>query len=504
MLVRQLSHLRLTLATGVLLGGVSSCASDRVTTIKSVPASCLGTHQALECENHFAGDIGWYTPPDARATSAELALWASPYAASPGDTLDLFVHSTAASASVVVYRLGWYGGRGARRVWQSTTSSLAPQPSCSAPFPGPVVCPWKRSLRLPLDESWPSGVYLIKITNEFGRSSAYPFVVRSTQSSEVLAVIPQFTWQAYNGFGGSSLYVIDPSTNKNVHKVSFERPYDRSSGASFLYQKGLSNDIEAIRWLERNGYDVGYVSDLDLANPRLPPPASKVLLFTGHDEYWTWQMYDQVQRLRDSGTSLVFLSGNNAYWNVRLSAGAVTGRAGTLITCFKSPNDPEATTAEETTTRFRDPPLNRPENGLIGVMMMHLVKSGTTAALVTSDSGVGPQTQQFLDDAGLQPGDSIPGEIAVEGDEVVSNGHTPANLQLLFRSPITSSDGRRYLYSSAFFIAPSGAAVFASGTNEFGRDLDSLFAPAPTSDAISRLTKSVLDWMLNRLPSPMP
>jgi len=131
-------------------------------------------------------------------------------------------------------------------------------------------------------------------------------------------------------------------------------------------------------------------------------------------------------------------------------------------------------------------------------MTMRLVKQGTSPSLVIADSGVGPEAQQFLTDAGLKPQDSLPDEIAVEGDEVVSNGRTPPNLQLLFRSPIISNDGRSYFYSGTFFIAPSGAGVFASGSNEYGRGLDSLFAPLPPNGAVSGLTKAVLDWMVNR------
>ena len=482
----------------LMASGAGSCSFDRAPTVTIDSTNCRGVAHPVECENQVGGDLSWYTTPDARANPSELALWASPYAASVGDTLDVFVHSILPSAKVVVYRLGWYAGRGGRAMWQMATSDLGPQPACSPPFPGPVVCPWTRSFRIPIGEAWLSGVYLIKVTNQLGRSAAYPFVVRTTRSPQVVAVIPQFTWQAYNAYGGSSLYVIDPSTGTNVHKVSFERPYDRSAGATFLYQKGLSNEIQAIRWLERNGYDVGYISDLDLTNLRAPVPATKALVFAGHDEYWTWEMYDQVEQHRDAGTSLLFLSGNNAYWNIRLSAGSVTGRDGNLITCFKSAADPEATRVEETTTQFRAAPLNRPENGLYGIMTMRLVKSGMTPSLVISDTGVGPEAQQFLTEAGLQPRDSLPGVIAVEGDEVVANGHTPTDLQLLFRSPITSNDGRTYFYSGTFFIAPSGAGVFASGSNEYGRDLDSLFPPLPANGSVSRLTKAVLDWMVNR------
>src|SRR4029079_17345540 len=138
--------------------------------------------------------------------------------------------------------------------------------------------------------TWEPGVYLIRVINESGLSALYPFVITSSNHPDFTVVVPQFTWQAYNTFGGSSLYTTDPATGRNVPSVSFERPYDHNGGAGFLYEAASSNDISAVRWLERSGYKLNYISDVVLTKDAATSRDwGKGLLFIGHDEYWTWE-----------------------------------------------------------------------------------------------------------------------------------------------------------------------------------------------------------------------
>jgi hypothetical protein len=320
---------------------------------------------------------------------------------------------------------------------------------------------------------------------------AYPIVLKDDRVAGFTVVVPQFTWQAYNGFGGSGFYVRDP-TGAGVlgHFVSFARPYLRCGGADHIYCNSPA-DINAARWLERSGYDVNYVSDLDLTNAGLhPAPPKHGLIFMGHDEYWTWDEFDYVESLRDRGLNLAFLSANNAYWDTRLSTGNVVGQLGTVLICFKGDRD-SAGVAHPTQT-FRA--LGRPENALYGIMYT-ATSAGAEPLRVPLDVS-GAEARQFLAAAGLEPGDSVTSVVGAEGDAVFANPPGPPNLQLLFHSSYIPNPGSPPgEYDTAFFIAPSGAGIFASGTIIWPNVLDSYLAQ-PERPQVQAVTKAVLDWMI--------
>lgn len=459
----------------------------------------------IALENQNPGTRDWFSADADRAAPQDLTLWASPYDALPGDTIDVFVHARYGPVRLSLYRLGWYGGTGGRLLLEDTAVVAGLQPACSSPSPGPVYCPWSRTARLPLSVSWPGGIYLVKATDSRSKTWSYPFVVTDRRKAAITALVPLFTWQAYNGFGGGSLYIPDSTTGHLGHTVSFERPYLGRGGGTYVYGSGYSNDISAVHWLERNGYDVSYITDADLAGIEMRAPAPyRILAVIGHAEYWTWNEYTFVQQLRDRGVHLAFLSGNNAYWNVRSSEGVVTGRPWVIITCYKNQPDQQATTREETTGLFRSTLLDRPENSLYGVM--HFAHAYGSFSAVVSDSGQGEQSRAFLSAAGLNPGDTLKDILSlptgsqamssIEGDRIADNGRGPEDIQVLLRSSILATTGTTEEYHTTFFLAPSGAGVFASGFNEWGRWLDDWYSPGDSR--IQELTQAVFEWMLVR------
>ncbi len=478
-------HRRLT--TGILSSAVtafvlSGCGCDLAT-------STCGHAPLVQAENQKAGSTGWEGVFRGWAAEGDLAVWASPYAPRAGDTLDLFVRARRVPVSLELYRLGWYGGAGGRLYWSATDVAADTQVACSAPIPGPVTCPWKRTLALSTSPDWPSGMYLIRVIDSRSRSSYYPFVLSDGRPALFGVALNQLTWQAYNPYGGSSLYSADPTSPSRVGRfVSFERPYSALKGLMYLGQV-----VPVVHWLEASGQSVTYLSDAALAADRLDLPRFKGLIFAAHDEYWTWTMRDRVDALRDGGTHLVFLSRDNGSWNIRLSPGPVTGRPDEVITCWKGA-DPDARTTEEITTQFRFFPLDRPPNELQGIM--HLSVTGyRQMPLVVSDSAVGPEARRFLAAAGLAAGDSIPNLVRWEGDRIFNNGFTPKDLQVLFRSPFDPPNfAQPDVFHTTFYVAPSGAGVFAAGSNGFGYGLE----PDLTgygSPKLQALMAAVLRWM---------
>ncbi|GEM_PF-6293328 len=482
---------------GILVAGAGglACASSGPTT----PSTRITVAQA----NAQSGDGSWFVPVGQRAPQTQLALWASPYAPRYGDVVDIYIHATQGPVTVTIFRMGWYGGLGGHAVATQSGVAAAAQPPCSSES-GPVVCRWTKTLSVPVGSDWVSGVYLIKATDNSGKSAFYPFVLTDTRPAQFVAVVAQFSWQAYNTYGGMSLYTPGQSTDSGEvsgslgHFVSFERPYAANGGASYILDDYKSHDLRDLRFLERNGYDVTYVSDVDLTEVSrgLPQPA-KGLLFIGHDEYWTFHERSVVQRMRDDQhTHLAFLSGNDAYWNVRLSSGQVTGRPGDVITCYKLDPDPGAPAESLTTTQFRRQPLDRPEDHLMGVEYVVGTQTFPLQPLVVSDTAIGPEAAAFLAAAGLKPGDQIPQQIGIEGDRIVPDTSSPPNLQVLFRSPIAPKFGVPYApyYYTTFFVAPSGAGVFTAGDVEWGRGLDG-FNGTVESPALQAVTNAVLHWM---------
>ncbi len=336
-------------------------------------------------------------------------------------------------------------------------------------------------------------MYVIRVVDGDGRAAYYPMVVTARVPHAIHVILPQMTWQAYNEFGGSSLYTRNQS-GELAHRVSFDRPYGGSGGIGYFLNSVGANEIRVAQWLERQGLDLGYDSDVDLdAQPDSIIRPGKAFVFAAHSEYWTYRMFDRVEQFRDSGVHLMFLAGNNAYWNVRVSSDDA-GRPMDVVTCFKSSNDPEAAVPSEVTTRFRDPPLNRPENALYGVMYSGQAQSGVTFPLSVPDTISGEEAQEFLGAAGLAGGDSIPGYVSNEGDRAYASPPSPADIQVLFRSRTQVTPAPGDFYDTTFFIAPSGAGVFAGGNNRFAFGLGGFGSPG--DPRIEALVRVVLTWML--------
>ncbi len=454
--------------------------------------------------NAEAGDSSWAVPVSGWAPQTQLAVWASPYAARLGDTLAVYIHSTEGPVAVTVYRLGWYGGAGGHVVFTQDTVNAQAQPGCSAPFPGPVVCPWTRTMRIVVGDNWVSGIYLIKAVDRTRLAGFYPFVLTDSRPATFVAVVPQFSWQAYNAYGGSSLYTANQAANASDqpggsfgHFVSFERPYGANGGSMYILDDYKSHDLRDLRFLERSGMDMTYASSVDLTeDSRGLPHPKKGLIFIGHDEYWTYHERSVVQGMRDAHVHLAFLSGNNAYWNVRLSPGPVTERAADVVTCYKLDPDPAAAADSLVTTEFRRKPVDRPEDAMIGSEYVLGTRTTPLQPLVASDTAVGPEAASFLAAAGLRAGQQIPDQIGIEGDRIIPDTSSPTNVQVLFKSPVVPKFVVPYApyYYTTFYIAPSGAGVFNAGDVEWGRGLDG-FNGTVESPALQRLTTAVLQWM---------
>lgn len=190
-------------------------------------------------------------------------------------------------------------------------------------------------------------------------------------SSDVVYVLPVTTYQAYNKWGGRSLYTFQSSGDNTVSgtpravKVSFDRPYNQSLD-------GLNNwftvcDIQNLAWLEQQGYDVTYQTSIDIHTGSNIGNHS-AFVSPSHDEYWSTEMRNAVTNARDNGVGLFFLGANAVYWRIRFESNPNSGVPNRIQVCYKTTESGAADPVTPTTT-WRDPAgANQPENGLLGQM----------------------------------------------------------------------------------------------------------------------------------------
>ena len=220
-------------------------------------------------------------------------------------------------------------------------------------------------------------------------------MVRNDAShSDILFQTSDETWQAYNTYGGNSLYTCtincppgSPEAYKGAAKVSYNRPWhsgaDDNGASWFMYA-----EYPMIRFLEENGYDVSYTSGVDMSQPGAASiiEQHKIFMSTGHDEYWSGQQRANVTAARDAGVNLAFFSGNEVFWKTRWEpsidgsntaepdAGDLQGDA--LTTLPPIPQDPPTWTGTWMDPRFSPPadggqPAERADRAAVRRQLRH-------------------------------------------------------------------------------------------------------------------------------------
>ncbi|HEY3053365.1 MAG TPA: Ig-like domain-containing protein, partial [Thermoanaerobaculia bacterium] len=413
-----------------------------------------------------------------------------------GQTIQFKIKTPSTNYHIDIYRLGWYGGDGARKVAGPITPSASlpqSQPACltnADPNIGLTDCGnWAVSASWPVPATAVSGTYIAKLIRDDATGASHiVFIVRDDEGqSDLLFQTADTTWQAYNRYGGNSLYFSSTLLGR-AYKVSYNRPFSTRdySDENWLF----NSEYPLTRWLEKNGYDVSYFTGIDSA--RFPSEIweHKIFLSTGHDEYWSDQQRTNVDdAARLHGVHLAFLSGNDVFWKIRWENS--TDGSNTpyrTLTCYKETHsDAKIDPTTTWTGTWRDPRFSppsdggRPENGLTGTIF-------TANADATSSIEVPPadRRMRFWRNAfTLLPADQtalLPfGVLGYEWNEDLDNGFRPGGQ---IRLSTTTRTVARYIQDWGTNYAPGTAThhltlhrngtaiVFSAGTIQWAWGLD--------------------------------
>ncbi len=427
------------------------------------------------------------------AGSSTIQGFATDISVDQGGTIGFKVDTVASSYRLDIYRMGYYGGSGARKVATVTPTTTNNQPSCiTVAATGLVDCGnWTQNASWSVPSTAVSGIYFARLVRTDGPAGASHvfFVVRDDDGrSDLLFQTSDTTWQAYNAYGGNSLYTGSPAGR--AYKVSYNRPFTTRQNAPEDWV--FNAEYPMVRFMESNGYNVSYSSGIDTARRGAELLEHKVFMSVGHDEYWSGPQRANVEAARAAGVHLAFMSGNEIFWKTRwensVDASATPYR--TLVSYKEThanavidPQDPPTWTGTWRDPRFSPPgDGGRPENALSGTIFT--INCCQTNMVVGSADGKmrfwrNTRVANLAATATTTIGTNV---IGYEWDEDQDNGSRPKGL---FRVSETASSGERLQdYGSTYgqgaathamtmYKADSGALVFGAGTIQWAWALDS-------------------------------
>jgi hypothetical protein len=255
-----------------------------------------------------------------------------------------------------------------------------------------------------------------------------------------------------------------------------------------------------VRFLEREGYDLTYATDIDVHAASSLLLSHKGFLSVGHDEYWSWQQRQNVEAARDAGVNLGFFSANTCYWEIRLDPSPITGQPYRTEVSYKwnaalDPLTQDPTRYYLITTQWRLP------HGSLGGMPEDEMMGSLYDYEAAGDIVISDNSSWIYAGTGLAVGDHLPGLLGYEVDE--ERTATPPDTQLLNRTT-TTFKGKPAISDITLYQGESGALVFAAGTIHWSFGLDSYGSSASlVNPAVQQITRNVLAAFIHPA-APLP
>ncbi|WP_405578388.1 DUF4082 domain-containing protein [Streptomyces sp. NBC_01190] len=527
------------LIRGLLSALVAAVVAAALPLVVSSGASasdpCGTGSNPITCENSKTGTPmeDWYAP----SAYGNVQGFTTKVSVQAGDTVQFKVQSPT-PYHVEVYRLGYYGGDGAREM-STSTQAAATYPANftkngtpGSPIDTTVVddVPDGKPLNCvtdgtglqdcgnwPVTASWTvpsdavSGIYLANFDQTDGNGvMPYPFVVRNDAShSDIVVQTDDETWQAYNKWGGRNLYDGNgPAPDGRAYQVSYNRPLD-IGGDNGIY----GSEFEMLYWLEENGYDVSYISGVDMSTNGSLLLNHKMFMSSGHDEYWTQDQFSNALAARHAGVAQTYFSGNEVSWKTRLAPSADgTSTANRTLVCYKEtklefavPDGIPDPNPNVWTGAFLDPGSSakgepfQPQNILTGSLFT--VNGYRSDAITVPGAYAKMRLWRNTTVAGLTPTQTATfpvGTLGYEWDSDLNNATRPAGQIDLSSTTVDIADGKlRQDYGNVygngtathnlveFRDQTSGALVFGAGTVQWSWGLSNVPAGDPDDQVIT-------------------
>ncbi len=460
----------------------------------TVQGVLLPTSAAIIAENARTGTAWWVTT---NQNAGDIEGYADQVSAQVGETVTLRVNTKASTFHVEAFRMGYYQGIGARRVWTSAEvpGSRQAAPTLIAPT-NTVECQWNPSIKIAIDPTWLPGVYLLKLVGATGEQGFVPLCIRDDASKAAVLIMQGVTsWQAYNRWGGYSLYygnkggalsyIQSPGGGTYADRariVSYDRPYshDWASGASDF----VGNELPVVMQAEQLGLDVSYWTDIDLHERPELLASHHALVTLGHDEYWSLEMRNGAQTAVQQGLNIAFLGANACYRQIRLEPSPVGPDR--HVVCYKSAAEDPMTGKNNAvvTVNWDQSPVNNPESLLTGSTYQDIAGN---ADVVISDPN-----SWALAGTGLTAGQRLPKAMQGEFDRYEPGPSSPANADIIAHSLVTN---RRGNYSDiTWYTAQGGGGVFDTGNASWVGELSN--APLIPSNVLPAAVPGVTEYLL--------
>jgi hypothetical protein len=457
----------------------AACSDNGATASSRGPAAgrTPAVHRRTVPENDLPGDPHWWITKLGAPNA--IQGYAGQASVLPGEPVHLYVSTTAREFQATAFRIGWYRGDLARRLWRS--KPVRGHQQAAARFAGQtrtVHTSWGSTLTVPTDD-WPAGAYLIRLDADNGAQRYVPLTVRSASTTGKVVLkqaVP--TWQAYNTWGNYDLYVGPGGYADRSYVVSLDRPGDFDGAYLFMvYERKLVN------LAERLGLPLAYLTSMDIASDPRSLDGASALISPGHDEYWSPAERATVTAARNRGVNLAFLGANAMFRRTRLAPSPLG--ANRQVICYKTSYDLDPMYGKHdqlVTSDWREPPHADPESSLIGTLY-----EGYPAI---SDFVVYAPHAWLFRGTGVRKGSTFPNLIGVEYDRVTPGYPLQRPIQVLSHSPLVCK-GVHSFADSAYYTHQGGAGVFNAGTMRW---VEAFAAPTygwGISRATTRFTKRV-------------
>lgn len=427
----------------------------------------------------------------------------------PGETIAFHVSSSEPGYAVEITRLGPEKKTVYKKSYKNGAAHPVPENASSH------GCRWPAAFELTVPDSWKSGYYNVRLSvrdgggkfiqrNSRTAESNLFFIVRPKQpgsQSKILIQLSTNTYNAYNNWGGSSLYSYHGRAKLQGNRVSFDRPMAGQ----------FSNwEYPFIVWAESNGYQLDYAANSDLEHHPELLKHYNLVLSVGHDEYWSAPMRDHLEDYIKQGGNVAFFSGNSVCWQVR------SEDAGRALTCWKQwyNSDPIFPEGDHRllSTLWSHHLVKRPENQLTGVGFLY---GGYHKSHGQFMDGSGAYTVHrpahwVFEKTGIKRGDEFGGKDTIVGYECdgcqfeMKDGlpvptyqdGTPRSFQILASCPAKWAPGDSLWYdrfdkdrvgAAILGTYTNGGTVFTVGSTDWAHGLRG------KDPVVQQMTKNILD-----------